>query len=113
MEAGMLVKEFRHPECLENETWIGNTTKDGFETINYVSKRLGLVAYRSDGTPIPAEQELFPLFVARQEFREKTTRLIPVGPENTELWLQFCICLRKNFANAMTGCRTNAPCYKN
>lgn len=99
----MLKEGFRHPECQENELWLGCTTKEGFKRINYASKRLGTVAYSNNGTIIPPEHELFPLFVSRREFRTNTLRLIPVCPENPAIWMTFCLTIRRCFSLLMTG----------
>ncbi len=55
----------RHPEQMDHEVFVGNTTDDAFDGSAWRTKRRGLNAYCLDGTR--ADASLRPLFIASTE----------------------------------------------
>jgi hypothetical protein len=65
----MSQKKFVHPELKPGEVFLCNSMPSDFQRISWETKRLGEVAYRLDGTVIPPEQWLRPVFVSASELQ--------------------------------------------
>lgn len=62
-----------HPEMQQGEMWLTNVATENTENeIGYKSKRVGRVAYDSEGKAIPG---LVPMFVSKEEYDKKMTPL--------------------------------------
>jgi len=60
----------KHPEQKEDEVWLTNADEETFRTkIGYSSKRLGTVAYGSDGNLLKFDG-FWPVFVKKSEHEE-------------------------------------------
>lgn len=61
-----------HPEAKEGEVWLTNSTGTNFGTIGWKTKRLGVVAYNADGTPIKRGPlfDIRPVFIMLSEMQE-------------------------------------------
>lgn len=66
--------EFRHPEIMKGEIFIGNRCKSEYEKLPYSKKRLGLVAIDPEtGKSLQQdyfveENVIFPVFVNKKEY---------------------------------------------
>jgi hypothetical protein len=60
----------KHPEVKPDELFLGNHTRDEFQSIGWKGKRFGKVALNAKGKPISAG--LFPVFVKRAEVATAT-----------------------------------------
>jgi hypothetical protein len=60
---------FRHPELREGEVLLGNTTREDFDRFDYESKRLGHIAYDTDGRVLEW-QVTYPVFVSEAEYAD-------------------------------------------
>jgi hypothetical protein len=60
----------KHPEVKPDELFLGNYTRDAFQSIGWKGKRMGKVALDAEGKPIPAG--LFPVFVKPAEVVAET-----------------------------------------
>lgn len=60
----------QHPEKNEHEVFLGNFSRESIEQLEYTTKRMGNVALDISGQPVifPGKIQLFPVFVARQEY---------------------------------------------
>lgn len=56
-----------HPEARDGEVLIGNMWGVDFAKVGWTTKRRGMVAYFTDGRPIPKSQAFVPCFVQRSE----------------------------------------------
>jgi hypothetical protein len=56
-----------HPEATADEVFIGNIWRSDFSKIGWKTKRLGRIAYASDGREIPKHQAFSPVFASREE----------------------------------------------
>lgn len=56
-----------HPELRPGEVFLTNVQEHEWQTIRLMSKRRGSQAYDRTGTPLPADQEAFPVFVLEKE----------------------------------------------
>jgi hypothetical protein len=56
-----------HPELEDGEVWIGNILRSDFHLIGWTTKRLGKIAYLTNGKPIPKSQGFGPVFVTSEE----------------------------------------------
>jgi hypothetical protein len=57
-----------HPECGDDEVFLGNCDDKSFERIRWRTKRKGVVAYMADGTPWSERGAVgFPVFVQKAE----------------------------------------------
>jgi len=61
----------RHPECGEDESYIGNFPVYDIPTIFWGTKRAGVVARNLAGMPL-ADPELRPVFVKTEEVKNYT-----------------------------------------
>ena len=61
-----------HPECGDEELYLGNFNVEDAKTIGWKSKRAGIQAYRSDGTPYPFQKEhgVKPYFANKKEVED-------------------------------------------
>ena len=57
-----------HPECLKNETFIGNYTAENFRNLGYKTKRVGNMPLDPYGNPIN-DPNLSPVFVETDEIK--------------------------------------------
>ena len=67
----MLCKNLPHPECKDDEYYIGNFILRDYEQITLKSKRLGEVSLSSEGVPMKEEADgvfkSYPVFVSKDE----------------------------------------------
>lgn len=58
-----------HPECLEDEVFLGNFTPEQARNISWTTKRYGIRAYCVDGSDFPYQHHhgVLPYFVKRSE----------------------------------------------
>ena len=64
-----------HPETEPGEVFITNcsyTNDDSYEQMEWKTKRVGLIAYDSDGRPV---RGLYPVFVKLEEVRNENSYL--------------------------------------
>jgi len=59
--------ENEHPECLPDETFLGNANAGSFASCGWKTKRLGIVAYDIDGNVLPESIPVRPLFAKTAE----------------------------------------------
>lgn len=59
-----------HPECREGEVFLTNADEKGWNSIVWVSKRQGQVAYDRSGRPVFSIKPFFPVFVSRDELED-------------------------------------------
>jgi hypothetical protein len=67
-----------HPECREDEVFIGNFNEMGYLDISWQTKRQGIAAYGFDGKPMGPgwAGTLFPVFVEKDEIRKKNPEVL-------------------------------------
>jgi hypothetical protein len=80
------IRDFRHPELMEGEQFLGNFTQDEFKRSQYEKKRLGDTAYDIFNRVIPAANGLYPMFVSAKEYAairaiERRDFRRPEGPQ--------------------------------
>jgi len=61
-----------HPELHAGELWLCNTGPKTWEKIGYATKRLGQVAYTTDGRYVPGVR---PVFVGRSEYDDRMAEI--------------------------------------
>ena len=66
---------FSHPEKGEDELFLANFTKESFDSLPFLLKRLGRKAYEKTGKEIKTSREwqeyrLFPVFISKKEYSE-------------------------------------------
>lgn len=68
----MIMKYFTtdHPECKEDEIYLGNFAPQEAANIGLRTKRRGVKSFCLDGSPYPmqAEHQVFPYFASKAEF---------------------------------------------
>ena len=62
-------KTYVHPEATADEVWCTNVfiTEPQFESIKYLTKRMGLTAYFSNGLRLGSSYNCRPVFVSKKE----------------------------------------------
>jgi hypothetical protein len=55
---------YNHPEMNSNEMFVTNTANPNMDNIGWKSKRLGVIAYNTDGKPVNG---LYPVFKSTLE----------------------------------------------
>lgn len=71
----MNIKKFKHPECLKSEMFIKNVSVEEFNTLPYLTKRLGNKSYNGLGNELDSKN-WFPFFIDEKEFRLQKLSLI-------------------------------------
>lgn len=78
----------KHPECREDEVFLGNVDDEAFPSIGWKTKRRGSLAFDSDGEPIdhhwPGGR---PVFVKREELAKAGEGIL----ERVEKRAEACI----------------------
>ena len=64
----------RHPEQQSDEFFITNSTEDDYHNVGWKTKRLGDIAYCTNGLPVLPINTLFPVFVKQEEIRITNTK---------------------------------------
>ena len=63
-------KEFNHPELLDGEIFFTNATTKHFHKMNWLTKRIGVIAYDGQGKQLNHEDWL-PIFLRKSELIQK------------------------------------------
>ena len=69
---------YTHPECKEDEVYLGNFSDYDANTIGWKTKREGVNAYKVDGTPYPYQEDygVNPYFVKIEEVKSYNGELL-------------------------------------
>lgn len=60
-----------HPELKDGEMFFSNFTQDGFDKLGFKTKRLGVVAYQSNGIRLNfLRVKRYPVFILRKEWSD-------------------------------------------
>jgi hypothetical protein len=60
------ISTWSHPECGDGETFLFNACRNGFQSLRYSSKRMGVSPYDGDGHKL-SFQNWHPVFVQQSE----------------------------------------------
>lgn len=67
----------KHPECGDDEVFVGNADDNTIRTMGWKTKRRGKIAYKKNGERITIEwRGAFPVFVQKSEIAEKDPKLL-------------------------------------
>ena len=58
---------FKHPECFKNEILLKNMSAENFNTLSFLSKRIGKQSYDGIGNKLNT-LNWFPVFINKDEF---------------------------------------------